>query len=1094
MPKRKDLKTICVLGSGPIIIGQAAEFDYSGTQAIKALKEDGFRIVLINSNPASIMTQSRLAHQTYIEPLTLEYVERILAIERPDAILPTVGGQTALNLAMELSHTQVLKRLSIELIGADVEAIEKAENRELFKRVMTSAGLPTLRSKICESNREAEAALEEFGLPMVIRPSFTLGGSGGGIATTEEQFVDLVSFGLRLSPNHQVLLEESVVGHKEYEFEVIRDEADNAVVVCSIENFDPMGVHTGDSITVAPAQTLSDIEYQTLRTASLKVLRAIGVKTGGSNVQFSVNPKTGHYHVIEMNPRVSRSSALASKATGYPIAKVAAKLAVGYRLDEIINDITKKTTAAFEPALDYVVVKIPKFAFEKFSGEEPMLTTQMKSVGEVMAIGRTFKEGLQKAMASLEEGVSGFDAAVIKNDLNVKASIVDYLKKPTPKRLWRIAEAFRRGLTVDDISAISHIDRWFLAQIKDIVDLELKLSGLNLDELTKKDFLKLKQAGFQDSRIAKLVLETEARVTSVRQSLGVHPVYKRVDTCAAEFQAHTPYLYSTYEEPSRQFKDGFMVEQIACEANPSDRPKVVVLGSGPIRIGQGIEFDCCATECVPAIQGLGFETIMINCNPETVSTDFDIADRLYFEPLTFEHVMNVLNKENPLGIIVQMGGQMPLSLARALHDAGIKILGTSPDDIDRAEDRKRSKELLEKIGLKQPPSYSASSPADGSIAANALGFPLMVRPSYVLGGRAMERVYNEQELNASLERAFRSAPSRTVLIDRFLDGAIELDVDALSDGQHIYVAGILQHIEEAGIHSGDSACVLPPYDLSPAIVAEVDGMTRLLCRELNVVGLVNIQFAVKDGEVFVIEANPRASRTIPFISKFTDVPLAELAAQAMCGQMLPHSLRDQNYLDFLPKGMFAIKAPVMPFLKFPKADPLLGPEMRSTGEVMATASCFEWAFLKGQIASGNKLPTAGGLLVSVADRDKEAIFPAVRAMADFGFKIFATVGTHWFLKAAGVDSLRVNKVREGSPHALDFITAGKISIMFNTVLGSASVHDSHLFRKNALLKSIPYFTSVSAATALAKSITKTRDDHVLSVISLQEIHRSRSFS
>lgn len=1089
MPKRKDLKTICILGSGPVVIGQAAEFDYSGTQAIKALKEDGYKIVLINSNPASIMTQSRLAHKTYIEPLTLEYVEEILKIERPCAILPTVGGQTALNLAVSLSKEKILERFSIELIGADVSAIERAENRELFKQVMTEANIPTLRSKICENLEQARFALEEFGFPIVIRPSFTLGGAGGGIATSLSEFLELVNWGLKLSPNQQILLEESVVGHKEFEFEVIRDEADNAVVVCSIENVDPMGVHTGDSITVAPAQTLSDAEYQILRSASLKVIRAIGVKTGGSNVQFSVNPTNGQYHVIEMNPRVSRSSALASKATGYPIAFVAAKLAVGYRLDEIVNNITQKTTAAFEPALDYVVVKIPKFAFEKFSEQDPILTTQMRSVGEVMAIGRSFKESLHKAMASLDENCSGFDASVIKNDLAINASMEEYLSKPTPKRLWRIALAFSRGLTVDDVAALSKIDRWFLAQIKEIVDLEKSLLELDLSQLQKKDFLKFKKAGFLDARMAKLLGVSEEAVTKARLSMGVVPVFKRIDTCAAEFVAKTPYLYSTYEEPHYAFDGKELTAKIACEAYPTDRRKIVVLGSGPIRIGQGIEFDCCATECVPALQGLGFEAIMINCNPETVSTDFDTADRLYFEPLTFEHVMNVLSVEKPYGVIVQLGGQTPLTLAKSLHDAQINILGTSFDNIDRAEDRRRSKELFDKLLLRQPPSCSASSLNEAMEGAKSLGYPLMIRPSYVLGGRAMERVYNEQELKNSLERAFIAAPNHSVLIDRFLDGAIELDVDALCDGEHVYVAGVLQHIEEAGIHSGDSACVLPPYDLGPAILQCIDEATRALCHELNIIGLINIQFAVKDGALFVIEVNPRASRTVPFISKFTNVPLAELCAQVMCGQKMPHSLRNQSYVNFIPNGLIAIKAPVMPFIKFPKADPLLGPEMRSTGEIMATASCFEWAFLKGQVASGNLLPACGGLFVSVADRDKEAILPAIRAMFDAGFHITATSGTHWFLKANGIDSLRINKVREGSPHVLDLIDQGKIAIMFNTVLGSISVHDSHLFRKKALKKCIPYFTSVSAARALAKAVSKRKDESVLSVMALQDIHQ-----
>jgi len=882
-----------------------------------------------------------------------------------------------------------------------------------------------------------------------------------------------------------------VVGHKEYEFEVIRDEADNAVVVCSIENFDPMGVHTGDSITVAPAQTLSDVEYQILRSASLKVLRAIGVKTGGSNVQFSVNPKDGQFHVIEMNPRVSRSSALASKATGYPIAKVAAMLAVGYRLDEITNDITKKTTAAFEPALDYVVVKIPKFAFEKFSAQEPTLTTQMRSVGEVMAIGRSFKEALHKAMASLEESGTGFELAAIKSDLRQLSSMEDYLKKPTPKRLWRIAAAFARGLSVDEIAQMSHIDRWFLAQIKDIVDLEQKISESDLNSLTRREFLRLKMAGFLDARIAKILGVTEAEVRAQRYRHNVLPVFRRIDTCAGEFEAETPYLYSTYEEPSFTITKGTLVEKHVSEAHPKSGHKVVVLGSGPIRIGQGIEFDCCATTCVPAIKALGFETIMINCNPETVSTDFDTADRLYFEPLTLEHVLNVLVVEKPDGVIVQLGGQTPLSLARGLHDAGIRILGTSFDNIDRAEDRKLSQELFDQLALLKPPSSSVINIEEAKMASATLGFPLMIRPSYVLGGRAMERVHNEAELVGSVERAFKAAPDKPVLIDRFLDGAVEIDVDALCDGKSVYVAGILQHIEEAGIHSGDSACVLPPYDLSPAILQEIIESTRALCFELRVIGLINIQFAVKDSALYVIEVNPRASRTVPFISKFTDIPLAEIAAQLMCGHQLPPSLCDKDYRSFAPENFIAIKAPVMPFLKFPKSDPLLGPEMRSTGEVMATADCFEWAFIKSQIAASNVIPHSGGLFVSVADRDKEALLPAVRIMADAEFRIIATAGTHWFLKAHGIESTRVNKVREGSDHVLDLIDQGRIAIMFNTVLGSVSVHDSHLFRKKAIAKNIPYFTSISAAKAVAKAIAKRANDGVVSVTSLQDLHSSK---
>jgi carbamoyl-phosphate synthase large subunit len=1088
MPRRNDLRSICIIGSGPVVIGQAAEFDYSGTQAIKALKEEGYRVILINSNPASIMTNSDVADQTYIEPLTLDYVTLILEKERPCALLPTVGGQTALNLAVELHHAGVLERLGIELIGADINAIEKAENRDLFKKVMAEAGLPTLRSHICHNEAEAQLALNDFGLPIVIRPSFTLGGTGGGIAHSESSFWDLVQSGLSLSPNHQLLIEESVIGFKEYEFEVIRDEADNAVIVCSIENFDPMGVHTGDSITVAPAQTLSDPEYQILRDASLKVLRAIGVKTGGSNVQFAVNPKNGSFAVIEMNPRVSRSSALASKATGYPIAKVAAKLAVGFRLDEIINDITKKTTAAFEPALDYVVTKIPKFAFEKFAAQEPNLTTQMRSVGEVMAIGRSFKESLQKAMASLEEGFSGFDPSVLKSELLDATSL--NVEKPTPKRLWRLAAAFHRGYQVDEIAELSKIDRWFLQQIYEIVQWEQKLADLSLFELSQRDFRALKQAGFLDNRIAQIMGEREEVITKTRLKLGVVPVFKRIDTCAGEFRAHTPYLYSTYENPYFSLENGELVEQSGCEAHVSDRKKIVVIGSGPIRIGQGIEFDCCSTESIMAIRKMGLEAIMINSNPETLSTDFDIADRLYFEPITFEHIVNILSLERPYGVIVQLGGQTPLGLARAISEAGFTILGTSPDDIDRAEDRKRSSELFAHLGLNQPASITALNMAEALKGGKSLGYPLMVRPSYVLGGRAMERVHHETELSLYVDKAFKAAPNKPVLIDRFLDGAIELDVDALSDGESVYVAGILQHIEEAGIHSGDSAGVLPPYDLSMSVIEEVEQATRRLCRELKIVGLVNIQFAIKDGACFIIEANPRASRTVPFISKATNVALAAWATRIMCGESLPAHLKDQDFRKKMPSGISAVKAPVMPFLKFPAADPLLGPEMRSTGEVMSTANCFAWAFIKSQRSAGTQLPKSGNLFVSVADRDKEALLPAFRQMHNSGFSLVATAGTHWFLKAHGIESRRINKVREGSPHVLDLLEEGAINLMFNTILGSTSVHDSHLFRKIALKKNIPYFTSVSAAKALAQALAMKPDDDLNRVVSLQELHGS----
>ncbi|MCA9507204.1 MAG: carbamoyl-phosphate synthase large subunit [Myxococcales bacterium] len=1091
MPRRTDIHNICIIGSGPVVIGQAAEFDYSGTQAIKALKEEGFRVILINSNPASIMTNSNIADRTYIEPLTLEYVTKILEKERPCALLPTVGGQTALNLAVELHNAGVLKRLNIELIGADINAIEKAENRDLFKKVMADAGLPTLRSTVCHSEQEAKHFLAEFGLPIIIRPSFTLGGTGGGIAYTENQFSDLVKNGLELSPNHQVLIEESVIGFKEYEFEVIRDEADNAVIVCSIENFDPMGVHTGDSITVAPAQTLSDPEYQILRNASLKVLRAIGVKTGGSNVQFAVNPKNGRFAVIEMNPRVSRSSALASKATGYPIAKVAAKLAVGFHLDEIINDITQKTTAAFEPALDYVVTKIPKFAFEKFQAQEPHLTTQMRSVGEVMAIGRTFKESLHKAMASLEESFNGFDLSTIKNEVIDTNCFKKFVGTATPRRLWRVAAAFHNGYQVDEVAQASGIDPWFLQQIYEIVLQEQKLINASLSVLSAKDFYELKSTGFLDARIAQLLGENEHDVRRARLKLGVAPIYKRVDTCAGEFQAHTPYLYSTYEDDYFSLSNGKLVKKSACEANVTNLRKVVVIGSGPIRIGQGIEFDCCSTESILALKKLGIEAIMINSNPETLSTDFDIADRLYFEPITFEHIANVLNIEKPLGVIVQLGGQTPLSLARSLSDAGFPILGTSPNNIDRAEDRERSSQLFSDLGFNQPASVTAMDLEKALIGGNNLGYPLMVRPSYVLGGRAMERVYSEEELSTYIEKAFKAAPNRPVLIDRFLDGAIELDVDALSDGDSVYIAGILQHIEEAGIHSGDSAAVLPPYDLGPNLVDEISTITRRLCRELQIKGLINIQFAIKNNACFIIEANPRASRTVPFISKATNIPLAALATRIMCGESMPTHLKNQDFRNFMPSGITAIKAPVMPFSKFPAADPLLGPEMRSTGEVMSMAQCFSWAFIKGLLSAGTRLPSKGVLFVSVADRDKEALLPAFKQMYTAGFSFVATAGTHWFLKAHDIESRRINKVREGSPHVLDLLESNEIDLMFNTILGSTSVHDSHLFRKAALKKNIPYFTSVSAAKALAHALVTPSDDTIYKVVSMQDHHGSR---
>lgn len=1091
MPKRSDLKTICVLGSGPVIIGQAAEFDYSGTQAVKALKEQGYRIILINSNPASIMTSIDLADQTYIEPLTPEYVTKILLKERPCALLPTVGGQTALNLALELSKRGVLERLNIELIGASIAAIEKAEDRDQFKQLMIEHGLPVLRSKICRNLDDAQEALKAFGLPMVIRPSYTLGGLGGGIGYSEPEVLEMVLSGLHESPTKEVLLEESVIGHKEFEFEVIRDGDDNALIVCSIENFDPMGVHTGDSITVAPAQTLSDEEYQVLRDASLKVLRAVGVKTGGSNVQFSVDPKTGRYNVIEMNPRVSRSSALASKATGYPIAKVAALLSVGFRLDEILNDITKKTTAAFEPALDYVVVKIPRFAFEKFSDQDPCLTTQMRSVGEVMAIGRSFKESLQKAMASLEEGAVGFFHPKVHEEETSQQGTLELLKTPTPRRLWRIGEAFKRGYSIDEIASSTNIDRFFLCQIKELIDMEEHLARCKLSNISPDFFRELKMAGFLDKRIADLLGTKEHNVRKSRIEAGITPIFKRVDTCAGEFLATTSYLYSSYEEPFFTLESGDTLSPVlSCEAHPSDNAKkVIVLGSGPIRIGQGIEFDCCSTESIFGLKELNIETIMVNCNPETVSTDYDTADKLYFEPLTMEHVLNITTMEKPLGVIVQLGGQTPLGLAKELHEAGVTILGTSYDDIDRAEDRKRCAEVIKKLGLRQPPSASVTSLKEALRATKEIGYPVMVRPSYVLGGRAMKRIHNDKELIKYLEEALTLTKDKPVLIDRFLDGAVELDVDAIADGENVYIAGVMQHIEEAGIHSGDSACVVPPYELKAELNSELLRTTLELCREFRIIGLLNIQFAVKNNELYFLEANPRASRTIPFLTKATNVPLARIATRVMCGIPLDKTLAGSDFKTRLPINTLAIKAPVIPFAKFPKFDPLLGPEMRSTGEVMAFSDNFAEAFFKSQVAAGLKWPDRGGLFVSITDADKEILLPSIKLMADNGFHIYATSGTHWFLRAHGVLSKKVNKVREGSPHVLDLLENGNINLMFNTILGATSVADSHLFRKKALIKKVPYVTSVFACVAFARAIVALNEKSYGFISSLKEYHR-----
>ncbi len=1075
MPARKDIHSICVLGSGPVIIGQAAEFDYSGTQAIKALKDDGYRIILVNSNPATIMTDPELADATYIEPLTPAVVREILKKERPDAILPTVGGQTALNLAIALAQDGTLDELDIELIGAEIDVIKRAEDRQLFKEAMTAIGLDTLRSELCRSLQEAHHAKAQFGLPIVIRPSFTLGGTGGGIAYDESQFEKIVRNGLKQSPTGEVLVEESALGWKEFEFEVMRDKADNAVIVCSIENLDPMGVHTGDSITVAPAQTLTDKEYQVLRNASLAILRAIGVKTGGSNVQFAVHPTTGRVVIIEMNPRVSRSSALASKATGYPIAKIAAKVAVGYTLDEITNDITQKTKAAFEPSLDYVVVKAPRFAFEKFKGVSGKLTTQMQSVGEAMAIGRTFKEALGKVLCSLEYGCDGFEASAVNKISGTpltEQNLLERLNAPTAERLWLIAESFRCGRSVEDIFATTAIDPWFLTHIAQMIAFEIELqTSIDADKLWQ-----AKQWGFSDASIASLTNKSEQEIRALRYQNKVVPCFKQVDTCAAEFEAFTPYLYSCYERPQ--------IDDI--ESPPTNAKKIMVLGGGPIRIGQGIEFDYCCVQAVQALTKAGYETIMVNCNPETVSTDYDCADRLYFEPLTFEHVMNIVEHEKPEGVIVQFGGQTPLKLAKRLEQAGVPIIGTSPDAIDRAEDRGRSAALVAKLGLKQPPSYLVKSIEEAKVAAQALGYPLMLRPSYVLGGRAMELIYDDAGLLRYLTSAVQASDERPVLIDRFLDEAIEVDVDVVCDGSTVIIGGVMRHIEEAGVHSGDSACVLPPHGLDRAVVDEICEASRRLALELHAIGLVNIQFAVQKNQVFVLEVNPRASRTVPFVSKTTGFPLARIAALVMAGQTLDELGVEQPPIHSVDFPYVAIKEAVMPFNKFPEADAILGPEMRSTGEVMGIATLFEDAFAKSQMAAGMTLPLDGTIFISIAEPDKEAILPAIRGLSQAGFRILATSGTHHFLKSHGISSRRVNKVREGSPHILEAIEAGEVQLLFNTTLGPRSVYDSYLFRRKALELHIPYYTTVQAAEAASRTILHLRQSPLLEVASIQE--------
>ena len=1067
MPKRTDIESILIIGAGPIVIGQACEFDYSGAQACKALKAEGYRVVLVNSNPATIMTDPELADATYIEPITPEMVEKIIARERPDALLPTMGGQTALNTAMALSRTGVLTRYGVELIGASEAAIEKAEDRQLFRQAMDRIGLASPRSRLVRSFEEAVAALGAVGLPAIIRPSFTLGGTGGGIAYNMQEFEEIVRGGLRASPAGEVLIEESVLGWKEYEMEVVRDRADNCIIVCSIENIDPMGVHTGDSVCVAPALTLTDKEYQLMRNAAIAVLREIGVDTGGSNVQFAVNPEDGRLVVIEMNPRVSRSSALASKATGFPIAKVAAKLAVGYTLDELANEITRITPASFEPTIDYIVTKMPRFTFEKFPGAEPLLTTSMKSVGEAMAIGRSFHDSVQKALRSMETGLTGFDEVAIEGvEGGGKEAVKAALAKPVPDRLLLIAQAYRHGLSTDEIHAACRFERWFLERIREIVETEerVRRDGLPAD---RGGFLRLKQMGFSDARLGRLAGLDESAVAARRRALDLNPVYKRIDTCAAEFPSLTPYMYSCYE--------GDGVEDPECEADPSERRKVIILGGGPNRIGQGIEFDYCCVHAAYSLKEAGIETIMVNCNPETVSTDYDTSDRLYFEPLTAEDVVEIVRVEETrgelVGIIVQFGGQTPLKLAAALERERIPILGTSPDAIDLAEDRERFQRLLLRLGLRQPENGVAHSAAEAEEAARRIGYPVVIRPSYVLGGRAMEIVSDATGIERYMRHAVTASGTGPVLIDRYLQNAIEVDVDAVADGEAVEIAGIMEHIEEAGIHSGDSACSLPPYSLGAATLAEIERQTVTLARVLGVVGLMNVQFAVKDDEVYVLEVNPRASRTVPFVAKATGVPIAKIAARVMAGERLADCLKPAR-----PRGPahVAVKEAVFPFARFSGVDLILGPEMKSTGEVMGLDTDFGRAFAKSQLGSGTDLPLSGCVFVSVRDQDKAALVEPCRRLAAMGFTLVATSGTADALAAAGLAAARVNKVRDGRPHVVDRMLSGEVQLVFNTTEGAQAIADSYSLRRTALIHAIPYYTTLAGARAAVQAIAALR--------------------
>ena len=1068
MPKRTDINSILILGAGPIIIGQACEFDYSGTQACQALKEEGYRVILVNSNPATIMTDPALADATYIEPVKWPIVEKIIQKERPDAILPTMGGQTALNCSLDLNRHGVLKKYDVELIGASCEAIDKAEDRELFDNAMTTIGLETPQHGMAHNMEQAYEALEKVGFPCIIRPSFTLGGTGGGIAYNREEFDDICARGLELSPTNELLIDESLIGWKEFELEVVRDKNDNCIIVCSIENLDAMGVHTGDSITVAPAQTLTDKEYQQLRNAAIAVLREIGVETGGSNVQFAVSPQNGRLVIIEMNPRVSRSSALASKATGFPIARVAAKLAIGFTLDELSNEITGGVTpASFEPTIDYVVTKIPRFTFEKFHEANDRITTQMKSVGEVMAIGRTFQESIQKALRGLEVGMCGFDPVLDSKLSNAKEVLTRELTEPGAQRIWYVADAFRQDWSIDTVYELSGIDPWFLVQIMDLVEAEQKVAELKLANIDKDTMFGLKRKGFSDMRLAQMLDVSELEVQKARHDLGIRPVFKRVDTCAAEFVSSTAYMYSTYEEE--------------CEADASDRKKIMVLGGGPNRIGQGIEFDYCCVHAALAMREDGFETIMVNCNPETVSTDYNVSDRLYFEPLTFEDVIEIVQLEKPVGVIVQFGGQTPLNLVKRLELAGVPVIGTPPDAIDRAEDRERFQQLIQKLGLRQPPNCTVRSVEESIEEANKISYPLVVRPSYVLGGRAMEVVYNEEELKRYMHQAVMVSNKSPVLLDYFLSSAIEIDVDVVSDGERVVVGAIMQHIEQAGIHSGDSACSLPPYNLTMKVQDHIREQVSALALELGVVGLMNTQLAYQDGEIYVIEVNPRASRTVPFVSKCIGTSLAKVAARCMIGT----SLKEQGFTKEIIPKTFAVKEAVFPFNKFPGVDPILGPEMKSTGEVMGVGTTFAEAYAKAQMGAGEVIETSGNAFISVRDRDKDNVVEVAEKLMELGYSLVATHGTAEVIEKAGLPVTGVNKVAEGRPHIVDMLKNDEIQVVFNTTEGKQAIADSSTIRRTALRHNVFCTTTIAGALAVCEAL---KFGNNMSVYTIQDLH------